>query len=361
MQDVNFTPPPLTRGLITPEEWVASLDPQRYVGHRHHVVPQFILNRFANDRGQVCRRPRDDRPGRLVSVKDLAVRDFYTMIDQSGRLNASFEESWHLAERPAAEILRHHLDSPFAKPRPFSTEERAFLDGFVALQALRGPRLRRQYELIADFGTKLVNQHQLTPDELESIEFVPHQNEFLQLIANMLPKVGDILSERSAFLVELTQPLLFICDEPVVLDPPDDKTPMPDDPNIVVPEELIWIQGNAGVGLAAAEAIALPLSPRHALIYGPRGRDLSRATVYLDADESVRLARQMRDAILDTAVDWCAAHPDHPTFRSMKFPKQQQQLRVSDTSLASAHLRTTTRRRPRRLDKNAKPTATEAT
>jgi hypothetical protein len=63
--------------------------------------------------------------------------------------------------------------------------------------------------------------------------------------------------------------------------------------------------------------------------------------------------------MLDIAVEWCAAHPNHPTFKSMKFPKQQQQLRVSDTSLVSAHLRATTRRRPRRLNKNAKPAPAE--
>lgn len=358
---MSFTPPPLTRGLITPEQWVASLDPGRYVGHKHHIVPQFILNRFANERGQVWRRPRDGGPGRLVSVKDLAVRDFYTMIDQAGNLNASFEQAWHLLEQPVAEILGHHLDSAFAKPRPFDASERAHLDGFIALQALRGPRLRRQYELIADFGTKLVNQHQLTADELQFTEFVPHQNEFLQLIAGMLPKVGDILSERAAFIAQLSSPLLFISDEPVVLDPPDDKTPMPDDPSIAVPEDLVWLQGNAGVGFATAEAIVMPLSPRHALVYGPRGLDVSRATVHLSGRESAEFAREMRDAMLDTAVDWCAAHPDHPTFRTMKLPKHQQQLKVSDTSLASAHLRTTTRRRPRRLDKNAKPFPTEAT
>lgn len=357
---MSFSPPPLTRGLITPEQWVASLDPGRYVGHRHHIVPQFILKRFANERGQVWRRPRDGGTGRLVSVKDLAVRDFYTMIDQSGRLNASFEEAWHLTEQPAAEILRHHLDSPFAKPRPFNDEERAFLDGFVALQALRGPRLRRQYELIADFGTKLVNQHRLTPDDLQTIEFLPHQNEFLQLVASMLPKVADVLNQRSAFIAKLTEPLLFVSDEPVILDPSDEKTPMPDAPDIVVPKDLIWLQGNAGVGFATAEAIAMPLSPRHALIYGPQGHELSRAPVHLAADESAGLARQLRDAMLDTAVDWCAAHPDHPTFRSMTFLKQQQQLRVSDTSLASAHLRTTTRRRPRRLNKNANPAPADA-
>jgi transcriptional regulator with XRE-family HTH domain len=47
---------------------------------------------------------------------------------------------------------------PFAKPRPFNAQERECLDWYVAFQFCPGMRVRRSMELIADYGTKLLNQ-----------------------------------------------------------------------------------------------------------------------------------------------------------------------------------------------------------
>lgn len=65
-------------------EMIATLDPKRYVGHKHHVVPRFILQRFANGRDQVLVRDRASGGRRVCNIKDLAVKDFYTMINLEG-------------------------------------------------------------------------------------------------------------------------------------------------------------------------------------------------------------------------------------------------------------------------------------
>lgn len=74
------------------EELMATLDPKRYVGSKHHVVPRFILKRFANDKDQVLVRDRTTDAKRISNTKALAVTDFYTFIDTAGELNASYEQ-----------------------------------------------------------------------------------------------------------------------------------------------------------------------------------------------------------------------------------------------------------------------------
>ena len=121
-------------------ELVASIDPKRYVGHKHHVVPAFILKRFANAKNQLQVRDLARNTTRMVNVNDLAVTDFYTFINTSGELDSSYEHLWGQIEAGASRALRDHLRvSAFVKPRPFSDEEKVAIDALVALQSPQGP------------------------------------------------------------------------------------------------------------------------------------------------------------------------------------------------------------------------------
>lgn len=172
-------------------ELVASIDPKRYVGHKHHVVPAFILKRFANAKNQLQVRDLARNTTRMVNVNDLAVTDFYTFINTSGELDSSYEHLWGQIEAGASRALRDHLRvSAFVKPRPFSDEEKVAIDALVALQLLRGPALRRVSELITDYRIKLTNAQVLSADDMVDLEFAPHQNDHLIVTARLLERVA---------------------------------------------------------------------------------------------------------------------------------------------------------------------------
>jgi len=236
-------------------ELMATIDAGRYVGSKHHVVPRFILERFSNARKQVVRRDRQTGVARTCHVKDLAITDFYTFIDQTGQLDASFEQLWGVLEQAAAAVLREHVSNPFVRPRPFTLDEKHAIDGLVALQFVRGPAPRRAGELIADYSVKLVNQDKLSPAEMREFEIIPHQNHHLEVMTSLVEKVEQELATRATCLVELSKPLLVISDEPVCLERPDDfavptrkqlrdySAPIMVDGEPVSREDIIQIQG----------------------------------------------------------------------------------------------------------------------
>ncbi|MFJ2757468.1 DUF4238 domain-containing protein [Nocardioides sp. NPDC087217] len=346
---------------------MAKIDPKRYVGAKHHVVPKFILKRFANAKDQVLVRDRATGGRRLSNIKALAVTDFYTFIDQAGELNSSFEQLWGVVEGAAADILRDHLDNPFSRPRPFDQEEKQVIDAFVALQLVRGPSLRRVYEVVADYGMKLVNQDKFSADDLDRVEFRAHQNHHLEFLASNVEMINAHLATRAACLVTLDQQLLVISDEPVCLERPADfarptRRQMRGHPrNVLVdgepvaPEDLIQLSSGS-VGLANAEAIAMPISPLHAIVYDqPESFRLTRHVV-LTGKDAAEFANDVNQICMEQAVVWIAGNPGHPTLSRIKLPRQPPPVVIRDGgSRLARQAHNTTRRKPVRLDKTAQP------
>jgi hypothetical protein len=66
------------------ERMLAGLDPRIGVGTRHHTVPRFILERFA-DRDQVLRLDMQTKRVHPANIRDLALKDFYTFVKGAGR------------------------------------------------------------------------------------------------------------------------------------------------------------------------------------------------------------------------------------------------------------------------------------
>lgn len=66
---------------------------------------------------------------------------------------------------------------------------------------------------------KLVNQDKISPDEIQNLEIVPHQNEHIQFMHRASETLADHLSHRPVSVAWLDAPLLIIGDEPVVLTP----------------------------------------------------------------------------------------------------------------------------------------------
>src|SRR3712207_4788317 len=73
------------------EEVVAGLNRKQYVGSLHHIVPKFILKRFADASEQVFVRDRVTGADGRRNIKNLGVKDFYTFIDRNGELDSSHE------------------------------------------------------------------------------------------------------------------------------------------------------------------------------------------------------------------------------------------------------------------------------
>lgn len=352
------------------EKLVAALDPKRYVGSKHHIVPRFILKRFANDRDQVLVRDRTTGAKRISNTKALAVTDFYTFIDTAGELNASYEQLWGHIETAVDSILREHLENPFVKPRPFNPVEKYAIDAFVALQSIRGPANRRVMELIADYGTKLVNQDELSADDMDVLEFRPHQNHHLETLVRVLPQIEEHFASRAAFLVTLDKPLLVISDEPVCLERPDNHAPptpkqMRDYPCDMlfggkpVPREDIIQFAGGRVGLANAEAIVMPIGPRHAIAYDRPGSLPPALHQRLEGADAEQFATEVSSIVIEQAVVWIAGHIAHPTLGKMRLPKQPPPLVIFDGGTRlSQNVRNTERRKPVRLDKTAHPEPT---
>jgi len=339
-------------------EWFEKLDHNEKVGARHHIVPLMILRRFSDSKGQLYVRDRSTGEGRIGKAEDLAVRDFYTVVTKDGKLDSSLESLYSEVEGAAATILRAHLDTDaFARPRPFTLEERFKIDAFVAMQATRGMRGRRAYELLADYGIKLLNQQHLTPEDIETSTFIPHPNEYIKISNQLAERTHEALASRPLALIKLDRPLFIIGDEPVVL---FRESPLPAAdprgyPKIsapgIDPKDVIQFQAEGGVGMGNADAVAMPISPRAAIVYGALGSGSVQAPERFSGKEAESAAAGLNEAVINAALNWVAAHPDHPSFKRMKFSAPRPLLRVIDggSDIAKRTNADTTRRPIRRV------------
>lgn len=330
-------------------EWLDNLDHQAAVGARHHIVPRFLLARFASADQQLRVRNRSDGNASTRKINGLAVRDFYTAVTTGSELDSSLESIFSVLEGGAAEILRRHLDArAFARARPFTAEERATIDAFVATQAVRGARVRRSLELVADYTIKLLNQDRVTDDDILHTSFVPHPNEHLKMIEVLAERAEEALKARSTCLIHIDEPLLIIGDEPVLLDHDDPLSESARD-SPTIDGDLALIGG--GRGFANAEALMLPLSPSALLVYGPPGEPALPPEIRLTSVDARSFAAEVNRLTINSAIEWIAAHPEHSEFDSLIITPPQPLLIVHDYgSPVAAHMNSTPARRPiRRL------------
>jgi hypothetical protein len=329
-------------------EWLDNLDHQAAVGSRHHIVPKFLLARFASPSGQLRVRNRRDGKSSLRAIGDLGVRDFYTSVTHDAVLDSSLESLISMVEGGAAEIFRHHLDlRAFVRPRAFTPEERATLDTFVAMQAVRGMRIRRSIEVIADYTVKLLNQDKLSDEDVSATHFVPHPNDHLRMFGTLAESAEDILKMRSASLIRLDKPGLIIGDEPVLLANDDDLRQKHNPRPNMTSKELVLLEGRGG--FANAEIIMFAVSPDVVLVYGPPGGSQLPIEVELKDAEAASFALEHNQLVVQNAIDWVAASPDHAGFASMKMSPPLPLVTIRDQgSAAAAHVNETAAMRPMR-------------
>lgn len=342
------------------EEWLSSVDKTAMVGSRHHIVPRVHLERFANSRDQLLVRDRTTGVASRRAIRDLAVKDFYTTANEAGQLDSTFESLLSVIEGAAAEVIRSHLDlDSFASPRPIRDDERLKLDTYTAAQAVRGMRVRRQHELIVDYGIKLTNRGNLSDEELRDLSFVPHQNDHVKIFKELAEAAFLRLADRPAFIVKLDSPLFVISDEPVALIDPGE--PMEGSSGAFSrtsggDQGLIHFSSpGRRAGIDGAEEVVLPLSPRAALVYGARGTRASSVSLpfRLYKAEASEAAEEVNALQIENAIDWVAAHPSHPTFRGLSFSAPRPLVQIEDGGSSIAQQTgSDRRRRPHRLWKS---------
>ena len=121
--------------------WLTSIDPTAYVGSRHHTVPRFLLERWADKNGQVRAYHRIEARHGIENIRDLSITDFYTVIDNDGRKNSTFESLMGVVESNTKPYIDAILN-PFSQPVPITTEAIANLAQFATFQSTRTTRRR---------------------------------------------------------------------------------------------------------------------------------------------------------------------------------------------------------------------------
>lgn len=254
------------------EEWPFPGDPNHFVGARHHTVPRFYLEYWADADGHI---DVVEKPGgrRYTTVPKTASAetDFYTYIDLDGKPAGHMEQVLGVIEAGASAAIGR-ITHPIFGQFPPPLDDRLEIATFIAFQMVRGKRRRREIETHADFYMKLKysaldsdaikhlleEQHgHASPEQiaemedfvanLDEYEFVPDPNEHLRMMGGLAQEIFRRLLRRHWYLAVFEAPVLITCDEPVML---YKRNPSP----------------LRGYGVLDADEIWFPLNPSMLLI-----------------------------------------------------------------------------------------------
>lgn len=370
-------PEPTAEEEAAYQRTIADIDPTAYVGSRHHTVPRFVLERWADKSGRVRVYHRIEGRHGVVNIRDLAIKDFYTVIDIDGRKNSVVESLMGRIEQTA----KPHLDAllnPFVRPVPLAVDAIVSLVQFAAFQSVRTARNRREIELRAEWYAKTMATGRIPDAELEEYTIAPHQNECIQLANASAQNILPYIMCRPLAIIRLGDPLLYLCDEPIILNAPTGEMHTPD--CFLTDEEVearmqrklrkikkrkrgrardiqgrtVHFSSTRPTGHGVADEILFAISPSTALLWGPLepepfGGPVERVT--LDADETTRFASMANNAMCGQALDWVITRLDDDAFATREFPDPGPLVRVCDgTNAASLALNQAPDRfRPHRL------------
>lgn len=358
------------------QAWMSGIDPSAYVGSRHHTVPRFLLARWADSNGQVQVFHRIESRHRVENIRDLAVTDFYTVIDKSGAKNSVLESLMGVVENEARPYIEA-IVSPFGRPAPLDADAILSLAQFAAFQSTRTTRHRREIELQAEWYAKTMASGRVSDEELRQVSVAPHQNESIQHSTAAAERLMPFFICRPLAVIHLGAPLLYICDEPIVLNAPGGDFHVEDCFLTEVeirarsqrrlrkvkarrrgpadlPRRVVHFSSTRPTGHGVADEILLAISPRTALLWGPLGpgpQQVPVERVSLSPSEAVRFAGLANEAMCSQALDWIISRPADEAFMSREFPPPGPLMRVCDgTNAAAAAINEVPDRfRPRRL------------
>ncbi len=182
------------------------------------------------------------------------------------------------------------------------------------------------------------------------------------------------LSAITCRRARIDRPGLVICDEPVCLEPADDgralaaKDSSSTRPGLDrhrkgrphTPADVIEIRG-AGVGLANASELALPLGPAVGLVYDSAGSAEPRQHMRLSGEEADYFERAVTRICAQQAVEWIAASPDNLSLGSIDVVAARPFFTINDGGSLMAKTVSGKPRRARSRCRNACRRASDAT
>lgn len=266
--------------------------PKDRTGHGalHHYVPRFYLSYFGN-RGKVSVWLKQTNAVRENQnpAKVARARQFYSFTDDRGDVFTRIEEIMADLEGNTREVVES-LNSNKAWAPP---GHREVLANFVALQHTRLPRQRKIIEKTVDLLTKLQLRLLMTTDEftnkmasadkkereifdelknskVEDYKFVgtPTKGSAIKIAMESAVPIYEAIKERPWLLVKFKEPCLITSDDPVILLPRKNKSPL------------------EGVGFKTAEEIWFPLTAKMLLVMGPESpNDWNESIPILDESQ----------------------------------------------------------------------------
>lgn len=241
---------------------------------RHHLVSKFYLRYFADEREQITTvmLPGDRRF--TQNIKDATVNNgFYTVVDNDGNESDLAERALGELEGAAAAAWREVAGGVW----PLPEEHRVAMASWLALQVLRGTRLRNAMSELATHGLlieaclggrarvreALAQAGEPTDNASVNAEWIRfftnpiraqvHANHHVLQIAEMLPRVTEALLRRTWLLTVFQRRALATSDHPVH-----------------VVEKPALREMGLGTGIETAEVIHAPLTRRLSLsMYQP--------------------------------------------------------------------------------------------
>lgn len=301
---------------------------------RHHLVPQFLLRRFAGADKKLVMVKREDLSSSFSTTVNNACNEagFYRIetedIDPDHREHydpETLEKYLSVFESRAERAIRHLL----VGTPPWADNDRFHLADFTALQYVRGWHFRKQFDEIGTLAMRremLANRPKL---EQSAKRFLQQRGERAtpEAIADFIDHAYGpqgprlVLAKPHAiqasfrFALETLAPTLanrplrllhFADDTPLLTSDSPVVTWAPDRPNERV------------VALRDATTITLPLGPNLALSFARSGRDVA-------ARAGATRVRQINAAVADIADRWIYHHPDTSPLDGLAIPSDKPQ------------------------------------
>jgi hypothetical protein len=315
-------------------KWPLPGDPDASVGARHHRVPRFYLERFANERFQIATVDRRTGERRTGSIRETAAeKDFYTAINTDGDKDGKSEHLLSHIEGNAARAIRNILVPAFRlfPPQP---QDRADLCLFLAFQKVRGKQTRKRIEMLGDLWARAqfpanmsneqaadwlrANGQEATPESvaemvdfsghMDEFEFVPDPNEHLRVMGDTALRISELLLPRPWYVADYGTPALLTSDEPVALHFRDASRPPGHDR-----------------GIAYADEIWFPLDPRRLLILGRPADPWPEQYLH----PPIETAATANLTIAAGAYEHIYMHPDQDHLKGVQLPEAGPILQVS--------------------------------
>lgn len=296
------------------------------IGHagrvpRHHVVPQFVLRRFADENGRVRAVPRQGGDAKVMTVRRAAAETDFYELELEEHYQPLFPpqhfEQLLSAIEGAADVAIRKLIGDGA----LEAEDEYHLGRFLAFQLVRGwsfrsdiselATLRARHHLAGTVERQLVRAYlETTRDSVDDDEvdrfileiltsewkLVPDRSHAVQLLGMAAISLIPLVATMGYRVQRFDAPLLT-SDEPAALwaEPGRDLDVEP-------------------LGVATADAILFPLDRQHLLVLCHRDR-IAHQPRGLTATE-------VNFAVAAGAFRWILQHPSDPPLDVESLPRR---------------------------------------